>query len=238
MVDLGGPSLFLHEWGEPDAPPLLFVHGSGDDGGQAAPLAEAISGAWWVVSPDAPGHGRSPSVEPDGYLPSRVAALLAALLAELGIGSAVLAGFSWGASICCHLAARYPDSARSLVLLEGGHIDFADARGFDPSALTESRDAPTAMGRGLVREPVVPTYPALRESGVPVLLVTALRDEALDQLRADPLRRLEQEVPQATVARVRLRGHDLLGSDDGTVVNIVREWLARFAGSHGSTERQ
>src|SRR6266516_3778620 len=93
-VDLGGQSLFVHEWGALDAPPLLFVHGSGDDGGQAAPLAEAISDTWRVVSPDVPGHGRSPSVEPDRYLPSRVAALLAALLDELGIGSAVLAGFS------------------------------------------------------------------------------------------------------------------------------------------------
>jgi hypothetical protein len=64
---------------------------------------------------------------------------------------------------------------------------------------------------------VVATSAALRERSVPVLLVTALRDEAmLQQLVVDPLARLEREVPQARVARVAARRHDLLASDDGT----------------------
>jgi pimeloyl-ACP methyl ester carboxylesterase len=138
----------------------------------------------------------------------------------------VLVGFSWGASICCNLAAGHPERAASVVLLEGGHIDFRDVRDFDPAAAPEVEDVAAAMGRGLMHEPAAATYEALRESAVPLLLVTALRDEALEQLRVDPLARLAREVPQAAIARVADRGHDLLGDDDGTVVTLVREWLS------------
>jgi pimeloyl-ACP methyl ester carboxylesterase len=60
---------------------------------------------------------------------------------------------------------------------------------------------------------------------VPLLLVTAFRDEALQQVRVDPLARLREAVPQAEISRVPARGHDLLADDDGTVVGIVRDWL-------------
>jgi pimeloyl-ACP methyl ester carboxylesterase len=206
-VDLGGQSLVLREWGQPDAPVVLFVHGAGDDGGHAAPLAAALADARRVIAPDAP-----------ECAPSEAVALLAQMLDVLGVEVAELAGFSWGASICCHLAARHPQRVSAVVLLEGGHIDFQDLRDFDPAELP-------AIGQGLLREPATSTYAALRESSVPLLLVTAFRDEALSQLHADPLARLRAAVPQATVARVAAHDHDLLGSDDGTVVKIVRDWL-------------
>jgi pimeloyl-ACP methyl ester carboxylesterase len=224
-VDIGRQPLFVREWGDPAAPVVFFVHGAGDDGGHAAPLASGLEAAWRVVAPDIPGHGRSPRAQPEAYAPTRVVALLAGLLDELAIESASLVGFSWGASISCHFAARHPERARSLVLLEGGHIDFQDLLDFDPTAVPAGADIEAALGRGLVREPAAPAYAALRESSVPLLLVTAIRDEALAQLRVDPLTRLESAVPQATVARVPARGHDLLGGDDGTVVDLVRAWL-------------
>jgi pimeloyl-ACP methyl ester carboxylesterase len=224
-VDIGRQPLFLREWGERDASVVLFVHGSGGDSGHAKPLATALEARWRVVAPDVPGHGRSPRAEPEAYAPSHIVALLAGLLDELTIGVAALVGFSWGASISCHFAARHPERAESLVLLEGGHVDFRDVRDFDPAAIPAGEDVGVAMGRGLVREPVAPTYAALRESRVPLLLVTALADEALEQLRVDPLARLEREVPQAEVSRVSPRDHDLLGSDDETVVDLVYEWL-------------
>jgi pimeloyl-ACP methyl ester carboxylesterase len=220
----------VREWGEPDARVVVFLHGAGDDGGQAAPLAHALAAAWRVIAPDAPGHGRSPRADDEAYRPRRVVRLLADLLDVLAIEAAPLVGFSWGASICCHLAARHPERVRSLVLLEGGHLDFQDVRDFDPSQIAAGEDVGAAMGRGLVAEPVVPTYRALRESSVPLLLVTALRDEAMNQLRIDPLDRLAREVPQVQIHRVSARGHDLLADDDGTVVSLVRAWLTQSLG--------
>jgi pimeloyl-ACP methyl ester carboxylesterase len=225
VVEVGRQPVFVREWGEASAPVTLFVHGSGDDSTQAARLGTVLADAWRVVAPDIPGHGRTPEVQPEAYVPSRMVALLVRLLDELAIDAASLVGFSWGASICCHLAAGHLERALSVVLLEGGHIDFQDLRDFDAAAVPAADDVAAAMGRGLVREPVAPTYRALRESAVPLLLVTAFRDEALGELRIDPLARLAREVPQATIARLSVRGHDLLRDDDGTVAGIVREWL-------------
>jgi pimeloyl-ACP methyl ester carboxylesterase len=224
-VEVGGRPLFVREWGDLDAPVVLFVHGAGDDGAHAAPLAEALADTSRLVAPDIPGHGRSPRAEPEAYRPTRMVGLLDGLLDELAVDSAALVGFSWGAAIGGHFAARRPERVRSLVLLEGGHVDFQDLRDFDPAAIPGADDVEAALGRGLVAEPVVATYPALRGNGIPVLLVTALRDEAMDQLRIDPLARLRRELPQAELVRVAARGHDLLGGDDGTIVDRVRDWL-------------
>jgi pimeloyl-ACP methyl ester carboxylesterase len=224
-VEVDGQEILVHEWGEPDAPAVLFLHGAGDTGCQASPLAAVLEDAFLLVAPDVPGHGRSPPADPGSYVPSRMVSLLVGLLDEAAIGAAALVGFSWGASIACHLAARHPDRARSLALLEGGHVDFEDVSDFDPAAIPAGADAGTAMMRGLVRQPVTSTYSALRQHSVPVLLVTALRDDALGQLRLDPLARLERGVPQARIARLPGRHHDLLGHDDGTVAGLVRDWL-------------
>jgi pimeloyl-ACP methyl ester carboxylesterase len=224
-VEVAGQELVVHEWGEPDAPAVLFLHGAGDTGGQASPLATALEDAFRVVAPDVPGHGRSPAADPHVYAPTRMVSLLVGLLDDDAIEATELVGFSWGASIACHLAARHPERARSLVLLEGGHVDFADVSDFDPAAIPAGADPGTAMMRGLVRQPVTSTYAALREHSVPVLLVTALRDEALGQLRLDPLARLEREVPQVRITRLPGRHHDLLRHDDGTAASLVRDWL-------------
>jgi pimeloyl-ACP methyl ester carboxylesterase len=46
-----------------------------------------------VVAPDPPGHGRSPALPLDSYLPS-LASLAADLLSALGIERAAFLGFS------------------------------------------------------------------------------------------------------------------------------------------------
>jgi pimeloyl-ACP methyl ester carboxylesterase len=214
-VNAAGRSIVVRTWGGGGAPAALYVHGAGDDGSQAAPLAAGLTGRWRVVAPDLPPPGAA-----DAYAPSGVAAVLVAVLDALGIDTAVLVGFSWGASICCHVAARHPARVRALVLLEGGHIDFQDLRGFDPAAVADD-----PLGAGLAREPLVLTYPALRASGVPVLLVTAFRDASVDQLHVDPLARLGREVPQATIARIAATDHDLLRTEADAVAAIVRDWL-------------
>ena len=45
------------------------------------------------------------------------------LLDALGLERAAYAGFSWGASIGCHLGARYAERLSSLVLLDAGYQD-------------------------------------------------------------------------------------------------------------------
>jgi pimeloyl-ACP methyl ester carboxylesterase len=59
-VDSGGLSLAAYEWGDPDAPPILFAHGGFDFAGTFDLLAPLVAAAGWrVVSWDQRGHGDS-----------------------------------------------------------------------------------------------------------------------------------------------------------------------------------
>lgn len=59
-IDANGVSIALHEWGEPDAPPLLLAHGGFDFARTFDCFAPQFAGAGWrVVSWDHRGHGDS-----------------------------------------------------------------------------------------------------------------------------------------------------------------------------------
>jgi hypothetical protein len=84
-----------------------------------------------------------------------------------------------------------------------------------------------ALQWGLRQEPVTDTYGALRERGLPVLLVTDLRDHWSGRLGFDPVERFRSEMPQAQVERVETpHGHDLLSHDARNVARVVGDWLA------------
>jgi pimeloyl-ACP methyl ester carboxylesterase len=135
-VDASGARLFVREWGEPGAPALVYWDGLGGTGLHANEIAPILTGAYGlrVLAPDAPGHGRSPELPPEGYRPSALAKLVADLLTVLGLAKAAFVGFSWGASIGCAFAALYPQKTRQLALIDGGYVDFADLPDFDPTA--------------------------------------------------------------------------------------------------------
>ena len=70
------------EWGDPDNPPVVCVHGLTRTGRDFDVLAEALSDRFRVICPDLPGRGASDWL-PDGalYQPLNYAAALAHLLA-------------------------------------------------------------------------------------------------------------------------------------------------------------
>ena len=88
IVDADGIALSVWEWGDPDAPPVLFAHGGFDFAGTFDTLAPRVAdGGYRVVSWDQRGHGdsqhahlysweatsatRSPSWPPSASTPSR-----------------------------------------------------------------------------------------------------------------------------------------------------------------------
>ena len=95
-----------------------------------------------MFAPAAPGAGDSPPLpEADEYRLSRLAELVASLLDALGLERTSYVGFSWGASIGVHLAARHPERLAALVLLDAGYTDAQDRPGFERQALDALADS-------------------------------------------------------------------------------------------------
>jgi lipase len=105
-------NLYVHEWGLPEAPRVVCLHGVTSHGRHFARLAEALPG-FHVVAPDLLGHGASP-YEP----PWRIADHLDAVVETVGLEPGMLVGHSFGGRLAFELAARYPGVAERLVLLD------------------------------------------------------------------------------------------------------------------------
>jgi pimeloyl-ACP methyl ester carboxylesterase len=115
----------------------LFLHALGPASSAAVlglgvgPLEDA---GYDVAAPDLPGYGGSPPVAPAEYAVPVLAERAHLLAGDLGWTRFVLVGHSWGGAIACHLAAAHPELVAALVLVDSGHLDFADTPGADLSA--------------------------------------------------------------------------------------------------------
>jgi len=109
--------LSVHRFGDPEAPPLVCVHGVTGHGERFKRLAEE---RWartrYVVAPDLRGHGRS-GYDPPWDFATHVADLVETADA-LGIGRADWVGHSFGGRLVLELAARHPERVRRAVLLD------------------------------------------------------------------------------------------------------------------------
>ncbi|HWQ14996.1 MAG TPA: alpha/beta fold hydrolase [Roseiflexaceae bacterium] len=114
----GGPRLHYYEAGDPDTPPLLLVHGLGDEADTWRHVVAPLAARHRVIAPDLPGFGRSdrPRV---AYTLAFFARTLAGLLGALGVERATLVGSSLGAAVVQRLALARPALAERLVLVGG-----------------------------------------------------------------------------------------------------------------------
>lgn len=104
--------------GSPQAPPLLLVHGSGCSGGFWNPVVPALAARHHVIRVDLPGCGQSPPAA--SYDVPAQAGRVAALLDDLGVRGAAVAGHSSGGYVGTAIAEARPDLVRSLALLGSG----------------------------------------------------------------------------------------------------------------------
>lgn len=248
---LSSGSIFARSWGSPGAPTLLCWHGAGgssDDFADVAPiLADRLDTR--VVAIDAPGHARSSARSADAFRPSALATLAVEILDELEVEQTVFLGFSWGATVGCWLTALHPERTLALVLIEGGHADFADLPDFRTDRtldefISEAEAVATeegvefgshtpavagAMVYGLCREPASAAYSRIAAAGTPTLFVGAKPAEA-----SPPVERLARLVPQTEIIHLASSSHDLLKDAPSAVAPAVGDWLAglrRFGGT-------
>lgn len=116
------PPARLHAERRGDGPPLVMIHGFTQSGATWGPVGAALEQRHTVVAVDAPGHGRSATVEAD--LPGGADLMVAA-----AGGPAAWLGYSMGGRYALHAALRHPAAVRRLVLVSAtAGIDDADER--------------------------------------------------------------------------------------------------------------
>jgi lipase len=105
--------LHVHEWGDPDAPPLVCLHGVTAHGRRFRKLAEErLASCFHVLAPDLRGHGRS-AWEP----PWNFAQLLDDVVETVGVRGTWL-GHSLGGRLVLDLIARSRGLVDRAVLLD------------------------------------------------------------------------------------------------------------------------
>jgi len=110
-----GLRLNVCAWGDPDAPPLLLLHGVRDHARSWDLVAEAFAGPYRVLAPDLRGHGDSQWA---GFYPTENYVLDIAELAERLPPFAII-GHSLGGNIGLRYAALFPQKVTRIVAIEG-----------------------------------------------------------------------------------------------------------------------
>ena len=164
----GGLRLHVREWGRPDGPPILLIHGiSASHLCWARQYQSKLAKEFRLVAYDLRGHGMSQApLEPEHYTNAKLwADDVAAIIQQLGLERPVLVGWSYGGYIICdYLRAHGQDRI--------GAIDFAGgATKLGPAAAETGSPVPfrTLESQGRSR----PATPLWTQLGVVSSLLAA-----------------------------------------------------------------
>ncbi|MDP8951804.1 MAG: alpha/beta fold hydrolase [Actinomycetota bacterium] len=114
---------------EGEGPPLILLHGVGDNALVWDWVIPALARTHRVYAPDLPGSGGSARPRGDDYSPASFGRFLAAFLDALGVERAAVVGNSLGGLVGLRLALTDPDRVTALVLIAGAGL----GRGVSPA---------------------------------------------------------------------------------------------------------
>jgi pimeloyl-ACP methyl ester carboxylesterase len=174
-----------------NGPPILFVHGAGEDARVWQPQLAALADEFTVVAWDEPGAGRSSDL-PAGFGLVDYANCLAALIQRLDLGPIHVAGHSWGTTLVLELYRRRPELVATLVLAGG----YAGWKGSLPEREIAARVLGVRQALDASPEEFNPTPPGLFADGPPAEFVTLLKQIAGD-VRPESLRTLLNVMSEA-----------------------------------------
>lgn len=112
-------TLSYAEWGAPDAPPLVLVHGGRDQKRSWDRVAGRLAQNYRVFAHDLRGHGQSEWVTDGGYGVMDHVYDLASLVEHLGLETFTLLGHSLGGNIALRYTGLFPNKVEKLVAIEG-----------------------------------------------------------------------------------------------------------------------
>ncbi|NBE55565.1 alpha/beta fold hydrolase [Streptomyces boluensis] len=169
VVRAGGLEIAYTRTGQ--GPALVLVHGAGLDGRMWQPQLDALAAEFTVVAWDEPGSGRSADLPPDCTL-ADFAHALAAVIEDVGLGPAHVAGLSWGGTVVLELYRHRPDLVRTLLLVD----TYAGWKGSLPPAEVEARVAGVRRMLAAPPEEFDPSVPGLFAGEPPARYARLLAD--------------------------------------------------------------
>jgi esterase len=114
LVKLGDLEFHYLDWGDRDAPPVLFLHGFAGHAWQANFPAQVLAEDRWVIALDQRGHGDSAWADVYGSVPMVADAV--AFLDWLGVRHTAVVGHSMGGINALCLSGLHPDLVSALAL--------------------------------------------------------------------------------------------------------------------------
>jgi len=113
--------LRLHwlDWGNPDAPPLILLHGGMDHGRSWDQVAMRLRDRWRLIVPELRGHGDSAWTSDGDYSMAGYVYDLAQLIHQQKLAPVTIVAHSLGGNISLRYAGLYPDNVRKLIAIEG-----------------------------------------------------------------------------------------------------------------------
>jgi pimeloyl-ACP methyl ester carboxylesterase len=158
-----------------EGPPLVLVHGAGEDGRVWQPQLAALADEFTVLAWDEPGAGRSSDL-PAGFGLADYANSLATLLEALGLAPAHVAGLSWGGTVVQELYRRRPELVATMILVD----TYAGWKGSLPEEEVRARVEGVRQMLAAPAEEFDPTFPGLFAAGPPAEFVPLLEEIAAD----------------------------------------------------------
>ena len=113
--------LRLHyvDWGNPEAPPMILLHGGRDHCRNWDWVAKRLRKDYHIIAPDLRGHGDS-QWSPDGnYSVSAHVYDLAQLVHQQQLAPVTIVAHSFGGFVTLRYAGLYPENVAKLIVIEG-----------------------------------------------------------------------------------------------------------------------
>jgi pimeloyl-ACP methyl ester carboxylesterase len=182
------------DWGNPEAPPLLLVHGGRDHCRNWDWVAQELRHDYHIIAPDLRGHGDS-AWSPDGsYEIYSFVYDLAQLIHQLDLAPVSIVAHSMGGSISTIYSGLYPENVRKLVSIEGlgpstAQLDERHALGINKRFQQWIERKRSAAGR------IPKRYPTL--------------ESALERMRAENTYLSDEQARHLTI-------HGISRNEDGT----------------------
>lgn len=132
LVEAGGYSTYVREYGNPDNPVVVLIHGFGGSSWDYEEFSKQLSTDYYVVAMDQLGYGLSEKSTSFDYQRRSQAQIIEAVIQELGLDPYAIAGHSMGGDIVLNYVDLYPDRVEKLILFAAAGLGEGTGQGSLP----------------------------------------------------------------------------------------------------------